>query len=331
MLHGGDLDEALARFGGLRGDWLDLSGAINPRPYPLPPLERRAWTQLPDAREVQRLELLAAASFGTISPACLVSAPGRQALIQILCWLRPAGRVLVISPTYEEHAICWEGAGHVLQHSRELPSPDLPGLPPVVLVTNPNNPDGREFPRRALLALAEVLATRGGLLVVDEAFADASPAESLVAEAGRPGLAILRSFGNTYGLAGVRLGFLLADPILVAQCRERLGPWALSGPAIAAGTAAFQDGAWLTETRLWLNRQSDALADVLRHAGLRVLGRNPLFALVGAEDAAQVQSALAQALIWTRSFPDRPQWLRFGLPCDDAELARLEAALAMAD
>lgn len=331
MLHSGDLQEAIARFGGSREDWLDLSQAINPRPYPLPPLPRHAWTHLPDAREVQRLELLAAASFGTISPSCLVAAPGRQALVQILCWLRPAGRVLVVSPTFEEHAACWEGAGHVLQHSTQLPPPDATGLPPVVLVTNPNNPDGRLFPRRALIALAEVLATRGGLLLVDEAFADAAPAESLVAEAGRPGLAVLRSFGNTYGLAGVRLGFLLADPMLIEQCRERLGPWALSGPAIAAGTVAFQDGAWLTGMRQWLVHQSGELAGVLRHAGLKIRGQTPLFALAEADDAAKLQSALARSLIWARTFPNEPRWLRFGLPADDAELARLEAALAFVD
>ena len=88
----------------------------------------------------------------------------------------------------------------------------------LAVVVNPNNPDGRVVERAALLELAKKLAGRGGLLVVDEAFMDVGPVgQSLADDVENPGLVVLRSFGKFFGLAGVRLGFALAEQRLAAR------------------------------------------------------------------------------------------------------------------
>jgi cobalamin biosynthetic protein CobC len=112
-----------------------------------------------------------------------------------------------------------------------------------------------------LLALADRLASRpGGLLLVDEAFADLEDDDLSVADAlPHPALIVLRSFGKTYGLAGLRLGFALASPARATAIRVALGPWAVSGPAIAVGREALADRAWLTRAQTRLTEAASAL------------------------------------------------------------------------
>ena len=105
----------------------------------------------------------------------------------------------------------------------------------VLVVVNPNNPTGRIVPPAELRGSAQVLHERGGLLVVDEAFADMMPRETSSIPDLPPAAIVLRSFGKTYGLAGLRLGFAIALPEMAQRLRDRLGPWPVSGPAIAIG------------------------------------------------------------------------------------------------
>ena len=114
---------------------------------------------------------------------------------------------------------------------------------------NPNNPNGRQVEPGALRELAGRLAEQRGWLVVDEAFADVVPGASLAPHVDQAGCVVLRSFGKFFGLAGLRLGFALANPSLAGAIRRALGPWAVSGPACRIATEALGDGAWITETR----------------------------------------------------------------------------------
>src|SRR5690606_32701627 len=111
----------------------------------------------------------------------------------------------------------------------------------VLLVVNPNNPSGRLIERERLLDWHARLAERGGWLLVDEAFMDCTPEHSLAVDSQKPGLIVLRSFGKFFGLAGLRLGFALAEPALLERLAEQLGPWAVSGPARAVATALLAD------------------------------------------------------------------------------------------
>ncbi len=323
--HGGDLGWAEARFGRPELPWIDLSTGVNPFPYPLGEVSAASWSRLPEARAEARLREAAARYYGAPEIDCVVAAPGSQALIQLLPRLRPSGRVAVLGPTYGEHAPCWAAAGHQVTTIAE---DDLYGAWDVVVVTNPNNPDGVARGPALLDEVADRLAARGGWLVVDEAFADTEPGLSLAPSADRPGRIVLRSFGKFFGLAGLRLGWALAPADVARRIAAALGPWAVSGPALEVATSAFGDDAWIAATRRRLAAAAARLDRVLDDAGLEPAGGTPLFRLVEHKSAASVFRSLGEHGILARHFPDRPDRLRFGLAPDEAALARLGQALA---
>jgi cobalamin biosynthetic protein CobC len=329
VYHGGDLSWAARRFGRPRADWIDLSTGINPWPYPVPALAPEAWTRLPDAAAEAALAAAAAASYGASGPDCVAAAPGSQALIQMLPRLRPRSRVAVVAPTYAEHARCWRAAGHDVA---EVPAQDAAeGAADVIVLTNPNNPDGRRHAPDALDDLAGRLAARGGWLVVDEAFGDVAPALSLAPRTSRPGRIVLRSFGKFFGLAGIRLGFVLAAPATAAAVRAAFGAWAVSGPAIAVGTAALGDAAWIAATRARLAAAAAELRAALTGAGLHVIGGTDLFCLTTHPAAPALFDRLGRAGVFVRHWPEQPDWLRFGLPPGPDAMQRLAGALNPGD
>ncbi|KAA0681451.1 threonine-phosphate decarboxylase CobD [Roseomonas genomospecies 6] len=325
IVHGGDLDGARAAFPGAPEPWVDLSTGINPWPYPLPPIPVDAWARLPGRSAESALREAAAVCYGAPSPDRVAAAPGSQALIQILPRLRAPGTVAVLAPTYAEHAAGWAGAGHRVVAAASLAGCDAD----VIVVVNPNNPDGRIVPPEILLALAERQAARGGWLVVDEAFAEVTPESSVAAEAGRPGLVILRSFGKFFGLAGLRLGFLLGEPALVRALRAAVGPWAVSGPALSVATAALSDSAWIAATRRRLDAAAARLDARLAEAGLTIVGGTSLFRLICEPGAVALYNELGRAGVLVRRFDYRSDWLRLGLPVDGAAEDRLAAACEM--
>ncbi len=322
LLHGGDLDGARAAFPGAPEPWVDLSTGINPWPYPLPPVRPDAWNRLPGRGEEAALRSAAAACYGAPSADVVAAASGSQALIQLLPRLRAPGRVAVLGPTYAEHARCWALAGHDVQMVEGVEEAD------VLVIVNPNNPDGRRWPAARLLEIAEAQHARGGWLVVDEAFADMRPEDSLAAHAGKPGLVILRSFGKFFGLAGLRLGIALAPAGPATALREAIGPWAVSGPGLAIATAALGDRHWIEATRRRLAASSSELDRMLEKAGLRVVGGTELFRLVEDPRAPALYRALGEAGLLVRRFERRPDWLRFGLPGAVEDWQRLGVALA---
>ena len=87
------------------------------------------------------------------------------------------------------------------------------------------------------------------------------------------------------------------------------------------------DTIWIEETRRRLKAQATTLDNVLERAGMTVIGGTALFRLVQSESARDVIERLGKAGIFVRRFPDRPQWLRFGLPGPEQALARLKQAL----
>jgi cobalamin biosynthesis protein CobC len=314
--HGGNIDAAIAHFGG--SDWIDLSTGINRAPYPVPLLHPEDWTQLPTQSAKQAL--LDAARQAYATKAAILATAGAQAAIQMIPRLGAPGRARVLGPTYNEHAACLRAAGwRVEEVSRfnQLDGADL------AVVVNPNNPDGKSYAPEDLLALG----SKVGRLIVDESFADAQSDLSLAAKAGENGLLVLRSFGKFYGLAGLRLGFVLGSQSDIDTLNAMAGPWPVSGAALRIGQIALADTAWAkaTTTRLRAEcTQADALAQA---AGWTPLGGTELFRLYETPDAETAQARLARQQIWTRIFPYSNRWLRLGLPAGEAEWARLATAL----
>ncbi len=321
--HGGDLGLAEARFGKPAQGWLDLSTGISPFPYPVPDLPADAWQRLPGLAEDLALREAAAEAYGVDDPDFLATAPGSQALLQILPRLRPFSQVAVIGPTYGEYSRCFTMAGH---HVLPMETLDRALDADVVVVCNPNNPDGRKHDGERLLELADGLASRGGLLVVDEAFCDTSPELSLAPHA-RPGMVVLRSLGKFFGLAGMRLGFAIAEPQLARLLRQTLGPWAVGGPVLEIGRQALSDAEWIEQARRKLAQESSQLNSLFGRAGLSTVGGTSLFTLVNAPRAWALFEYLGQNGILARPYASAPRWLRFGLPPDKAGRQRLETAL----
>jgi cobalamin biosynthetic protein CobC len=324
--HGGDLHFAASIHGLPPGGWLDLSTGINPSPYPLPPIEPSAWTQLPDSADLAALLDVARQAYGVPDESALIAVPGTEAAIAALPSVAPTGVVAILTPTYGSHARAWRMAGRDLVEVESLDR--MPPRGGIIVLCNPNNPDGRIVAPEALAGIADAMDQNGGLLVVDEAFAEVAPEASLTRHlVGKP-VIVLRSFGKFFGLAGLRLGFAAGPAPLVSRLAALFGDWPVSGPALAIGRIALADHAWQAETRASLKRQSADLRRMLERHGLRPAGGTDLFTLIDDPRAAALHSALAERGIWTRAFAERPNWLRLGLPPGSAGRARLDQTLA---
>lgn len=323
--HGGNLGAARQMFPAAPEPFLDLSTGINPHPYPLPTLPPETSTRLPDPAGLAKLLAVAAEAYGAPSPAHVVAASCSQILVALTAFLLARGRASILAPTYTEHARVAELAGHNV-----VEAADVTQLAEsrIAIVVNPNNPDGRIVTKDALLALADRLRRRGGLLLVDEAFMDVGPyGVSLADQVGRGNIVVLRSFGKFYGLPGLRLSFAIAPPEIATRIATGVGPWPVGGASLAVGTSALADMAWREKTRGALAEAAARLDGLLARSGLEIAGGTSLFRLVRARDAGQLFQRLGEAGILVRRFVEHPTWLRFGLPNGEAAWQRLGAAL----
>ncbi|MFK0386065.1 threonine-phosphate decarboxylase CobD [Agrobacterium sp. NPDC090273] len=329
--HGGNLGRARRLFPLAPEPWIDLSTGINPHSYPHSPIPASAFARLPEPDTLSALKKRAAESFGAPSEDHIVASPGTQMLMPLLAQLaldRGARRGGVLAPAYAEHARTARMAGLPMtevQYVNDLLACDY------ATIVNPNNPDGRVMDRDALSAIATSMRHKGGLLVVDEAFIETGTAESLASITNEDALVVLRSFGKFYGMAGVRLGFAVAHPDIAADLESRLGPWAVSGPALHIATEALADRTWQDAIRLRLTMQAGRLDTLLRKANLPIVGGTSLFRLARDERAPRLFDHLGQSGILVRVFDERPNDVRFGLPATEEEWQRLEDALRTFD
>ncbi|KAA1178796.1 threonine-phosphate decarboxylase [Rhizobium tropici] len=327
IIHGGGVTAAARQYGGRPEDWLDLSTGINPNPVPLPEIPVTAWHRLPDQHLQERAREAARSYYrsGDILP---LPVPGTQSVIQLLPRLVPGGSVAILSPTYGEYARAFTLAGlrvRLVSTIAELTVDDR-----LVVAVNPNNPDGRTLSVEQLRDLHERQRQHDGILLVDEAFGDIEPAASLAPfAASMPNLIIFRSFGKFFGLAGLRLGFVIAEVSILDRFEDWLGPWAVSGPALSIA-ASLMDGDTSAIRNRILERHA-ALEAVLRRSRLHVAGGTALFALVADDRAEGIYTHLCRRHILVRKFDYARNWLRFGLSPDEEADQRLAGALESDD
>lgn len=332
IVHGGSLEQAARLFPDAQLPWIDLSTGINPHAYSRKPAPTWALTRLPEPGLHVALCNTAAEAWGVGQGAAVVAGPGTQMLLPQVMMLVMPGVAAVLSPTYAEHRRAAAIAGHQVREAQSVSALYDADL---VVVVNPNNPDGRALPREELLDLAAHLKRKRGLLVVDEAFIDASDVESVTDCVGREdvsgALIVLRSFGKFYGLAGVRLGFAIACRAHAERLEAILGPWAVSGPALVAGQAALADTPWRMAMRKRLAAEASRLDRMLIGAGLSIVGGTGLFRLARHDRAQTLFTILAQHGVWVRRFEAESglgaDVLRFGLPPDKAAVRRVAQAL----
>ncbi|MBU2992581.1 pyridoxal phosphate-dependent class II aminotransferase [Octadecabacter sp. 1_MG-2023] len=328
--HGGGLDAAVAKYGGSRNEWLDLSTGINPVPYPVGDIGQDAWTALPDQGAMDRLLAAARAFWNVPDGAEIVAANGASAIIAKVPYLTDHfGATYIPKPTYNEHAAAISASPNWIETHD---SDDAP----MHIYVHPNNPDGRIWPETRM----------GGrlLTVIDESFCDVMPERSHIAMAEDQGVLILKSFGKFWGLAGLRLGFAIGAPRTLAPIEtvklplrkeevrplatlsDHLGPWAVAGPALEIGARALEDVEWAKATRARLMVDAARLDRVMTQAGATFVGGTDLFRLYEVSDAEAAQNHLAQGHVWSRIFPYSKTWLRLGLPAPD-RWAQLESAV----
>lgn len=324
--HGGSLTRAARLFPGAPQPWLDLSTGINPHSYPFGKLPASAFARLPEDSRLNELVAAAARVYDAPSAAHVVAAPGTQILLPLVAALVAKGHAAVLSPIYAEHRRVAALMGHETvetEHIEDLKRANL------AILVNPNNPDGRVIERATLLDLAACMKAKGSLLIVDEAFMDVQAnRESLAPYVEAGGVIVLRSFGKFFGLAGVRLGFAIGPVRLIDRLRAQLGPWAISGPALEIGIAAFADTVWQDAIRRKLKEESARLDAVLTQAGLEIAGGTSLYRFVRTPYAQSVFRSLGNAGILVRAFDSDHDALRFGIPGSDEDFARLGSALS---
>jgi cobalamin biosynthetic protein CobC len=305
--HGGRLGAARARWPDAPAPWLDLSTGINPHAWPVERAGPIDWRRLPDEPALAELEAAAAATFG-VRAQTVCATPGSEIALRLLAALDLPRPHRFVAPGYRTHSEAF-AEGEAIDPDAITTIGDG-----TLLLARPANPQGAIWP----------LPRAGVRLIIDEAFADATPDTSILPH---PGAIILRSFGKFFGLAGVRLGFVVAPAEDLRRLRRSLGSWPVSGAAIAIGTAAYRDLAWQERMRSRLAQDRDALDRILRKHGMMPEGQCPLFRLVRIPDAAAIFERLARQGILTRPFDHAPDWLRFGLPGDAGALDRLDRAL----
>ncbi len=323
--HGGALAAAAARYRIPLASWLDLSTGINPEPYPAPQIGSRLFARLPDRARLDELLAAARRAYRIPRSAAIVAVPGTEAAIHLAPSLAPPGPVVIFGPTYASHEEAWQNAGRRIVVA-EAGAP-IPADVASAVIGNPNNPDGRTVTPAALSVLAERLAGRGGMLLVDEAFADTQPDVSLCPVLDRVPAVVLRSFGKFFGLPGLRLGFAAGPRKLIVPLGRMFGDWPVSTAAIEIGTRALTDMRWREATRERLATDAYRLREMLARRGLTVIGGTDLFVLAEHDNALVVHRGLARRAILTRVFRQRPTWLRFGIPRGDG-FERLEQALS---
>ncbi|NVK17921.1 MAG: threonine-phosphate decarboxylase [Methylocystaceae bacterium] len=323
VYHGGNLAGAAAEFGIPRDKWIDLSTGINPNPYPVVNISDDLWARLPDQNRLVKLKEAAATYYQVQNPELVIPVSGTQTLLQILPHLfEKPKQVRILEPTYKEHAHCWALAGHNVKGVVDLEAAEKEA--DIIIVVNPNNPTGQTYQPNNLIALAKRQHKKGGLLIVDGAFVDCMADADISSHAGMDGLLILRSFGKFFGLAGIRLGFVLAGGALAERLKEGVGPWAVNGPALEIARQAFLDQQWIDETKIQLHNQAKRLDQLLTQNGYTVRGGTSLFRFVQCQNGQDLYHKLGQQGILIRPFADIADCVRMGLPKDESEWQKLK-------
>ena len=295
--HGGGIDAAIAQYGGMRRDWIDLSTGINPCPYPLPSFQKHHWTQLPDRSAFDAFETAARAFWHVPNNAAIIPASGASAIIAILPSVLEGATVAIPEPTYNEHRASYLANGWAVANNGDVKT-----------IVHPNNPDGH------LYSAADLTART---CVIDESFCDVCPEYSMISHAIDDGHIIIKSFGKFWGLAGMRLGAVIVPNSLAPAFRDRIGPWAASGTALYTGTCALQDKQWTNATRQRLVEDARKLDDIMLDKGAETIGGTTLFRLYHVENANKWYDRFAQNHILTRVFPYSQHFLRLGIPAHD--------------
>jgi threonine-phosphate decarboxylase len=263
----------VARSLGLKArDLLDFSANINPLGYPpgAAAAAAGAWremTHYPD-RQCQDLKE-ALAEYHQLTPEEILVGNGSTELIYLVVRALRPRRVLIATPAFSEYeAACRmyrtdlqfhptsEEDSFTLGRASDLGGADL------VFLANPASPSGALLAPEELLPLVTAMAAAGSFIVLDEAFIDFVEEASFQPHLRSfPRLIILRSFTKFFGIPGLRLGYLMAEPGLTAAFAQAQEPWSVNTVAQAVGLACLEDRDFMARSREVVTRERDFLLE----------------------------------------------------------------------
>lgn len=294
----------------------------------------------PDDRAVELCESLSRKN--GVPADCILVGNGSVELVWLLAlaYLGPGDLALIVGPTFSEYERAARVAGAGIARWQADPSadfrPDVKGIgetirrtrPRLMFLCNPNNPTGSYIPLTAVSELVGIDAL--GLLVLDEAYLGflEQPEDSTAILASGKAV-LLRSMTKDHGLAGFRLGYVIAPPVVVQHLRNVRPPWTVSSVAQAAAMAAISDEEHLARARAEVREAKTFLQAELRRLGLRVVPSSANFLLVEVGDAARFRMHLLRRGCCVRDCSSfgLPEYVRIGIRTR-AECARLVEAIA---
>lgn len=278
--HGGDIYE-----GGVR---LDFSANTNPMGMPgsvkdaaVRSLDHADCYPDPYAREL----ISAVSAYHGVPEDFVLAGAGAAELIYAYCLEGGFRKALMPAPTFSEYGLALDAAGcKIIRHyvkeedgfalDRGIADSIKAENPDVVFICNPNNPTGKLADPGLIRDILETCEKSGSKLFLDECFIELAQGESMVnCLADHPGLTILRAFTKNYGMAGLRLGYVLSsDSEMLRGMSEKTQPWNISTPAQAAGVAALKEADFLKESVALINQERVRLFAALNDMGLKTVG-----------------------------------------------------------
>lgn len=333
VFHGGDLSSVRMRYPNAQAPWVDLSTGLNPNAYPwLESVSEQKLTmaadKLPQQNDEEKCKSAWLNYLGAENPEEWLLVSGSQAFINIIPRLFPDHLALIPMPNYGEHERVWHSAEkpYIKISRQDVDKTDFKQNT-LVILTNPNNPDGYVWPKEYLIELSEKLEKNGGILIVDEAFADVLNDNSLVTMPLPDNIIIMRSFGKFFGLGGVRLGMVRLPTKIYKKAVSEIGPWSVNGLALIIAEHALKDNDWVNDALRRISANMEQLIEILIQARFKIIGYTDLFCLVEHSEAQKINKKLNEKGIFVRVFKDNPTRLRFGLPKDSQHVIRIKEAL----
>ena len=318
--HGGNLDFAASIYGGSVKEWLDLSTGINRIPYNNLMVSSSSFWVLPEKSSTESLVDIASRTYNVAAEGALLPISGVQMAIQTIPLIKKGYIAKIVGPTYNEYSTALKNFGWQVTYVDTIK--DLGGAD-LAVVVNPNNPTGRTYSQNELLTVLPNV----GKLIIDESYCDPTPEISMTAHADKKNLIILKSIGKFFGLAGIRLGFIIGQKSEIAFFSKLLGPWSVSGPALEIGGRVLSDDTWIKQTRKRLNYDTNRFLHLITRSNLKSVGTTKLFSLIELDNAKDAQRIFAEEKVWTRIFSYSKNWIRIGLPGAEHEWSRLTTCL----
>jgi cobalamin biosynthetic protein CobC len=327
--HGGKLEEIKSAYPRQKLDWIDLSTGISPFSYPT------------DDKSIdlkglpQHQESLMQAACQYYKTQNLTVIPGSMWAIQMLPVLRrlkvtDVRPVLLPKQGFNEHQKSWRAQGYKIEVYNEVPTDQQLNHAQACVVINPNNPTGRLTEATVLKDMLKILTSNGAWLIIDEAFID--PYQilnldkySMSNRVADENLIVLRSFGKFFGLAGLRLGVILANKVIQNNISSLLNNWSINNSAQAIGIKAWLDDSWQSKNNKKLALAGERLRLLFITLNYTTVG-TVFFQTLYIKNAKELYESLLSKGIYTRLL-DNENGIRFGLPSTELHWQRLKQVL----